>query len=332
MIMEDYRYGHRIREFVVEARTADGRWVEINSGTAVGRKRIVMFEPVEATMVTLRITKNVHPPLIRDFKVYFVEGDSSYLYEKSTRKDEVSRNAKATASDEHSAPYVAGKICDGSTGTWWGVSTKVTAPYKCWVALDLGREHTINETAINEPWNRTEKFQLEYRSSETEDWKIALTGTTMGADYKKKFTPATGRYWRLNTLKANHYPSIKEWKLFSPRQENPWRKCYTIEPWAFNSGIARVRADISEYINHPGQFLLRFDDMGEHKTTVTGIQILYDGHLAHRGALSTISRDQIYLLNRQAQVVDDSEIVLQVRFGTQKSNKPKIEIFIKRLL
>ena len=45
----------------------------------------------------------------------------------------------------------------------WGVSTRVKPPYECWVELDLGRERTVNETAINEPWNRTEQFRLEYR-------------------------------------------------------------------------------------------------------------------------------------------------------------------------
>jgi alpha-L-fucosidase len=330
MIMEDYRQGHRIREFVVEARTPDGQWVEINNGTAVGRKRIVMFEPVEATGVSLRITKNVNEPIVRDFKVYFVEGDNSYLYE-DTRK-EVSRNARAAASDEHSAPYVAGKICDGNTGTWWGVSERVKAPYECWVELDLGQDYTINETAINEPWNRTEKFQLAYRSNETEDWKIALTGTTMGAGYKKEFTPATGRYWRLNTLKANHYPAIKEWQLFSPKQAGRWQKCYTVEPKMFDRGKTHLEVDISKFIKQPGQFLLRFDDLGKSKTTVENIQVFYDGHSVHEEVLSIVKKGEIYLLNRHAQIVEDSKIVLKVNLRTQKSNDAKMEIAIKQAL
>ena len=330
MIMEDYRQGHRIREFVVEVRTADGNWIELSNGTAVGRKRIVIFEPVEVTAVSLRITKNVNEPIIRDFKLYFVEGDNSYLYE-DTRK-EVSRNAKATASDEHSAPYVAGKICDGNAGTWWGVSERVTAPYECWVELDLGQDYTIDETAINEPWNRTEKFQLEYRSSKDADWKIALAGTTMGPTYKKKFEPATGRYWRLNILKANYYPAIVEWQLFSPQEDTRWHKCCTVEPKMFKRGKAEVDVDVSKFIKQPGQFLLRFDNLEKSETTLEDVQVFHDGHSVHEQVLSIVKEGEVYLLNRHAQIVEDSKIVLKVTFQTQTSSDAKIEISIKRAL
>jgi alpha-L-fucosidase len=81
MIMEDYRQGERIRAYVLEARRPNGKWVTVNTGASVGRKRIVMFEPLMATQVTLRITENMGMPLIRDFQVYFIEGDNSFLYE-----------------------------------------------------------------------------------------------------------------------------------------------------------------------------------------------------------------------------------------------------------
>ena len=330
MIMEDYRQGHRIREFVVEARTADGNWVELNSGTAVGRKRIVIFEPVEVTAVSLRIARSVNEPIVRDFKLYFVEGDNRYLYEDG--REEVSRNAAATASDEHSAPYVAGKICDGKANTWWGVSERVGAPYECWVELDLGGDRAIGETAINEPWNRTEEFRLEYRRSSDADWEIAVAGTTMGPSYKKKFEPIRARYWRLHTLKANHDPAIVEWGLFAAQENAGWRKCCTVGPGPFRSGTAEVEVDVSEFIKQPGQFLLRFDSLGESRTTVEDIQVFYDGHSVHERVLSTVKEGEVYLLNRHAQIVEESEIILKVMLMTQRSMEAKMEISIKSAL
>lgn len=323
MIMEDYRAGHRIREFVVEARMADGGWVELNNGTAVGRKRIVSFAPVEATAVSLRITKNVNEPIVRDFRVYFVDGDNSFLYEKPLRRDEVSRGAKATASDEHSSPYVAPKICDGNAGTWWGVSTRVKAPYECWVELDLGGDFTINETAINEPWNRTQMFQLEYRNSKESSWDVAFAGTTMGGAYTKKFEPASGRYWRLHMLKSNHYPSIKEWQLFSPQESSSWQKCCKVE--------GKADVDISRFIEQPGQFLLRFDRLGKDGVKVEDIRVFYDGNAVHEEVLSVVKEGEVYLLNRHAQIVDESKIVLKVKIKTQKGDA-KMEISIKKAL
>jgi alpha-L-fucosidase len=330
MVMEDYRQGHRIREFVVEGRTADGKWIEINRGTAVGRKRIVVFEPVEVTRLTLRITCNVNEPIVRDFKAYFVEGDNRHLYE--SRANAVSQGAKAMASDEHSAPYVAGKICDGNARTWWGVSERVTAPYDCWVALDLGRECTVDETAINEPWNRTEEFLLEYRTSQDEGWKITFKDTTMGPQYKRNFEPIAARYWRLHMLKANHYPSIVEWQLFGPGTSGVWQECGSIEPDEFTRGEARIELDISQFIEQPGQFVLRFDDLSKSSTTVEDIQVFYDGHPVHEEVLSVVEEGEVYLLNRHAQIVEESRIALKFRLKTQQSNGAEIQISIRRAL
>ena len=332
LIMEDYREGHRIREFVVEARTATGEWVELNRGTAVGRKRILMFEPIEATAVTLRITRNVNDPIVRELSVYSVDGDNPFLYEPSLRRDEVSRNARATASDEHSAPYVAGKICDGNAGTWWGVSPRVKAPWECWVELDLGRDCTINETAINEPWNRAEAFQLKYRRHPDEEWRIALKGGKMGAQYHRTFEPATGRYWQLHILKANHDPAIKEWQLFSPREAARWQTCHTVPADTFKNGTAHVEIDISKYIDRPGQFLLRFDALGNAGAAVESIRVLYDGHPVHEQVLSPVKDGEVYLLNRHAQIVDDSKIELKVRLRATQGSGAKVEIAIRRAL
>ena len=330
MIMEDYAQGHRIREFVVEGRTADGQWIDVNRGTAVGRKRIVMFEPVQLTRLTLRITKNVNEPIVRDFKAYYVEGDNRFLYEE--RANALSQGAKATASDEHSAPYVAGKICDGNGGTWWGVSDRVEVPYECWVELDLGRESTVDETAINEPWNRTEEFVLEYRNNQDEQWQIAIEGTTMGPNYKKAFEPITARYWRLNMLKANHYPAIAEWQLFGPRGSGDWQKCGIAGPDTFTNGQAQIELDISKFIDQPGQFVLRFDDLGKSPITVEHIEVLYDGHKVHEEVLSAVKQGQIYLLNRHAQIVEESKIVLKVTLKTQQSSDAEMQISIRRAL
>jgi alpha-L-fucosidase len=89
MIMEDYRYGHRIRSYKVEIQKRNGRWKTVNTGTSVGRKRIVMFNPVDAKSVRLIIDENVGIPLIRSFKVYAIPGDNRFLYEKQFEKDYV---------------------------------------------------------------------------------------------------------------------------------------------------------------------------------------------------------------------------------------------------
>lgn len=76
-IMEDYRYGERIREYQVDVKDANGEWHQVNSGSSVGHKRVVRFETIEATAVSLKITSNVGMPLVRSFQVHFIEGDNA---------------------------------------------------------------------------------------------------------------------------------------------------------------------------------------------------------------------------------------------------------------
>ena len=72
LLMEDYRQGHRIREYVVEG-WVDNQWKLLSKGSAVGRMKIDAFPTIKVLKVRLQVTKNVETPLIRSFSVYGVE-------------------------------------------------------------------------------------------------------------------------------------------------------------------------------------------------------------------------------------------------------------------
>jgi alpha-L-fucosidase len=73
VIMEDYRQGEKIREYVIECEI-DGKWREVVRGSAVGRKKIDVFNTVSASRARLRIIRSVCKPCIRDFSLYRVSG------------------------------------------------------------------------------------------------------------------------------------------------------------------------------------------------------------------------------------------------------------------
>jgi len=72
VLMEDYRKGHRIREYVVEG-LVDNQWKLLSKGSAVGRMKIDAFPTIKVLKVRLQVTKNVETPLIRSFSLYGVE-------------------------------------------------------------------------------------------------------------------------------------------------------------------------------------------------------------------------------------------------------------------
>lgn len=75
VIMEDYRQGARIRAYEVEGWTGD-HWQRLSTGTAVGRKKIDVFDPVKISRLRLNVTRSAGTPLIRSLEVFNVSGPS----------------------------------------------------------------------------------------------------------------------------------------------------------------------------------------------------------------------------------------------------------------
>lgn len=69
--MEDYREGHRIREYVIEG-YKNGKWIRLADGTSVGRKKIDYFPELEVSKVRINILTSVGKPKIRNLSAYFV--------------------------------------------------------------------------------------------------------------------------------------------------------------------------------------------------------------------------------------------------------------------
>jgi alpha-L-fucosidase len=73
VVMEDYREGHRIRNYKVEG-LVKGKWELLEKGTSVGRMKIDTFDDTEVSALRLTVEKQVNTPMIRSFKAYYVDG------------------------------------------------------------------------------------------------------------------------------------------------------------------------------------------------------------------------------------------------------------------
>jgi len=115
--------------------------------------------------------------------------------------------ASANWSDE----YCAEMAFDGDENTRWGAEPGSTSG---WLQVDMGEAKTFDRIVVLEsPWNRTQKFELQYRDGNT--WKTFHEGTAMG-DLRLQFKPVTARFFRLNILEATDVPTIWEVHLYPP--------------------------------------------------------------------------------------------------------------------
>lgn len=126
-------------------------------------------------------------------------------------------SAKASNVFRKMAEYAAGQAVDDDKGTRWATDTGTK---QAWLEVDLGEPKRLERVYIHEAieyGERVRRFQVEYEAGG--EWKVALRGTTIGADYSAEFGPVTARRVRLNVLDSTEGPTIWEFQLFSDAAE-----------------------------------------------------------------------------------------------------------------
>lgn len=120
---------------------------------------------------------------------------------------------KASASNvyHHSENYDAEKAFDADPSTRWATDDGTR---QAWIAADLGKVKTLCSVVINEDYEgRVQKFEVQYKAKNANganEWRTIITGTTLGKNYAKQFSPVTAREVRLKILEATEGPTISE--------------------------------------------------------------------------------------------------------------------------
>lgn len=70
LIQEDIRKGQRVESFTLEFKCADGAWNKLVSGSTIGHKRLLKFDPVSASEVRLVIDAARHDPVIAEIGLF----------------------------------------------------------------------------------------------------------------------------------------------------------------------------------------------------------------------------------------------------------------------
>ncbi len=285
ILMEDYREGHRIREYVLEG-WREGQWQPMGSGSAVGRMRIQPLAPVVVEKVRLRITRQEAEPLIRRMAMFDVPGADLEITSSLTT------GKPAKASSEHSAPYAAEMLVDGDENTRWGAKDDARTP---WIEVDLGSSVLFGRTVIRELADRVRKFRIEYRDTEAAPWKPAVEGTRIGPRLEASFPKAQGRFVRLNILEATFGPTLWEFQLYPPAAQ--WATCGT-----WKTQEKSLRLELSPHIPLPGEYEIRLE-----AETGSPAPKIKSGRLYLNG--SEVNPDHVGLLDNGGCVVRQTQMV-----------------------
>lgn len=283
-LWEDYTLGHRIRAYVVEGH-AGGLWVRLAGGTAVGRRKMDLFDPVTVDRVRVTVTASVGDPVIRRFQVHEVD-------DALVRANVVplSQGCPATASSVHSAPYEAGYLVDGDPRTRWGTADGAEAP---WVEIDLGRPRKFARATASELADRIERFDIEFRNGPDEPWRLAYSGERIGAAWSADFPRVTGRFVRLHIARySGPGPTLWDFGLYDRPDE--WE---TVGAW---TGGADVTADLSVAVNEAGLYEVRFADEDGQPVAVDRAVLLLEGREADSALVTGVGTETLGILRTQA--------------------------------
>ncbi|MWV45354.1 carbohydrate-binding protein [Paenibacillus sp. HJL G12] len=151
----------------------------------------------------------------------------------------------ASASDEYSSDYVAGKAVDGDGNSRWATKDGLT-PY--WLEVDLGESTTFNKIVVDEYGHRTGNYKIQY--GDGTEWKDAYTGNGLNSGQEILFTPVTGTKVRLYITSLSvtdpHGPSIFEFKVYNDSESS------VIPPVITLNGDAILNLVVGESFADPG--------------------------------------------------------------------------------
>ena len=285
---------------------------------------------------------------MRSFKVYHVTPRSDDNFSV------VSTGARASASDQHSAPYLAAFICDNNrntrwaTGSKWGTPEAMKFPFASWVELDLGSERQISKTSIVDGWDRIQKFTIKYRSDKNKEWKVALDGTKPGGNYQKEFATVKGRYFKLDIHEAMDEPTVWQWQLLKKGGDlswlynkefaissddttvGKWQQCLAVGPGDFKGGTANITTDnLKEFIPKPGQYQVELVNRDDSICEIASVELLYNGQKVVKGMLSVEEKGKVYNINRTAQIVDETVIELKMKLKSENVSTTDAVLLIR---
>jgi len=311
-LWEDYRFGHRIRAYQVDAWVNDG-WKRVAEGTAVGRRKIDIFPEVSTDQLRVHVTESVGTPLFRQIQVHRV---SQGLVKALGCLPSVTRGAIATASSVHSAPYEAKYLIDGDPATRWsGNGADAAHGQLSWVEFDLRRSKRFAAMAASELADRVRGFVIEVRNRPGDSWRTVFTGGRIGGDFKTDLPATTARYVRFRVTQIEG-PDATLWEMGFTDRPEAWEEVSVVDV----AGTSQVDVDLSAQVVAPGQFEIRLED-----AEIAEVKPLFEKQPGEARFLEKTG-DHVYRLNRTQALDKDSATGVRVAVGPGQGGRMKVMI------
>ena len=184
--------------------------LHIVSSKALGGGAVQVSQTTDAVSVTLSQDKHDAADTVVALKL---DGSAMDLSPISPTSHYI--NVSSSNTYQNDASYAPSMAFDGDNDTRWATDDGVK---QCWISAGLPEAKSITGVEIREAYpGRIQKFEFQYKATDTSDWVTLVTGAQIGADYKTTFPAVVANSIRLNILDATDGPTISEITLISSK-------------------------------------------------------------------------------------------------------------------
>ncbi|MEJ0101220.1 MAG: alpha-L-fucosidase [Bacteroidota bacterium] len=203
----------------------------------------------------------------------------------------------------------------------------------------LGKPAAINHIVIMEDYKEGERIRA-YRTEGLVNgqWQKLSEGSSVGRKKIDWFANTTVSKIRLIITKSAGEPLIRSISLYkidntpgltiAHANNKGWQYVDIWSPKNFSNNKATFELDLSPFITVPAQYKVRFEQVsGNDSLKVNSFELWYDGEKTLPEFIT--QKGNILLINRTAQVIKESKIILKVEGSSGTGNDSRGNILIQ---
>jgi len=206
VIVSEYQAGEAGRTAGFRIQDWDGfNWQTIYTGTRIGGPNApsaFLFPTVTSSKVRLAFTSGTDTPIIYEMEVHNTKGTTNLGVGKS---------------------YSSSSNWDSSQAPYWAFNNPGAANWQPaqgsdfssdWLECDFGVPTTFDRIQINEGYDRTTSYQIDYTSNGV-SWSTAYQGGRLGSNATITFPPVTALSVRLKFNSGQYTPIIYSFQIYN---------------------------------------------------------------------------------------------------------------------